>query len=89
MCSKDCKVSPMDVEKSVELLYICQTGLGDRQHACRLHSEGLQSRIPRLYQLGEEALHTPSAAHTRHQLGQGIEHLSGCHHHGNVQVLLL
>lgn len=79
----------MDVEEGVELLCADHAGLGDREHADGLHSEGLQSRVPRLHQLGEEALHTPPAAHARHQLGQGAEHHPGRHNHGVVQVLLL
>lgn len=39
--------------------------------------------------MSEEALHTPSAAHTRHQLGQDTVDLSGRHHQGDVKVVLL
>lgn len=37
----------------------------------------------------EEALNTSSAAHTWHQLGQDTVDLSGRHHQGDVQVVLL
>ena len=83
------KPSPVDVEKCEELLGVGQAGLGDGEHGGGLHSEGLQGRVPGLHQLGEEALHTATAANARHQLGQGAEHLPGRHHHGRVQVLLL
>lgn len=78
----------MHIKKRIELLCIHHAAASDGENSLRPDREGLEGWIPRLHQLGEEALHATATANTWDKLRKCTQDFTRRHHHGKVHVLL-